>query len=35
MNNFEVLNRQELQNTKGGGSENKMTDKSMCDDCMV
>ncbi len=35
MNNFEELNNQELQNTKGGGKANEMTDKMVCDDCLV
>ncbi len=33
MKNFEVLNIEELQNIKGG--ENEMTEKPMCDDCLV
>ncbi len=35
MNNFEELNTEELQNTKGGGKANEMTEKPMCDDCWV
>jgi bacteriocin-like protein len=33
MNNFEIVSQEELQNIKGG--YNEMTDKSICDDCIV
>ncbi len=35
MNNFEELNSEELQNIKGGGKANKMTEKCTCDDILV
>ncbi len=35
MNNFEELNSQELQNIKGGGKANEMTEKITLDDCWV
>jgi bacteriocin-like protein len=33
MKNFEIVSQEELQNTKGG--VNEMTDKCICDDCIV